>query len=72
MVTVNEIVHDIGKLSPCERVRIVDIIMRDVIHPYKEIDMICKIEATKRWTAYKSGNSKTVSYEEVMSKYVKS
>ena len=71
MVTVNEIVHEIEKLSPYERVQIVDTIMRDVIRPNKNIEKIWKIEATKRWAAYKNDNIKPVPYEEVMSKYVK-
>lgn len=72
MTTPVELVHQIEKLPPRERVRIVDIVMRDVIRPDADIDKVWAQEALRRWDAYKKGEVKPVSYEEVMSKYKRS
>ena len=69
MATPIELVHEIEKLPPIERVRIVDIVMRDVMQPDSEIEKVWAREASARWDAYKRGEIKSVSYEEVMSKY---
>ena len=72
MTTPVELVHQIEKLPPRERVRIVDIVMRDVMRPDADIDKVWAQEALRRWDAYKKGEVKPVPYEEVMSKYKKS
>ena len=69
MITPVDLVHEIEKLPPTERVQIVDIVIRDIIHPDSSIDMIWAQEASRRWDAYKKGDIKTIPYKEVMSKY---
>lgn len=64
-----ELVHEIKKLPPIERVRIVDIVIRDVIRTDPDIDRVWAQEASSRWDAYKKGDIKSIHYEEVMSKY---
>ncbi len=53
MNTPMDIVLAIEKLSPVERVRIVDLVMRDAITPNRAIEKAWAEEAVKRWTAYK-------------------
>ena len=72
MTTPVELVHQIEKLPPIERVKIVDIVMGDLIRPDADIDKVWAQEALRRWDAYKKGKVKPVPYEEVMSKYKKS
>jgi len=72
MTAAVELVHQIEKLPPIERVKIVDIVMRDVMRPDADIDKVWAQEALRRWDAYKKGKVKPVPYEEVMSKYKKS
>jgi putative addiction module component (TIGR02574 family) len=72
MKTLIEIVHAIEKLQPIERVRIVEMVMRDIIQPDSDIDKVWAQEASKRWNAYKRGEVKPIPYDEVMSKYKKS
>ena len=69
MTTSVKLVHEIEKLSPTERVQIVNIVIRDIIRPDSSIDKIWAQEALSRWDAYKKGDIKTIPYEEVMSKY---
>lgn len=69
MTTPIELIREIEKLPPIERVRIVDIVIRDVIHPDSDIDRVWGQEALSRWDAYKRGDIKSIPYEEVMSKY---
>ena len=69
MATQVELVYEIGKLPPTERVRIVDIVIQDIIRPDPDIDRVWAQEASSRWDAYKKGAIKPIPYEEVMSKY---
>jgi|GEM_PF-146947 len=65
----DRIEQEIKSLADVEKLRIVDSILTDLDRPDPEIDRIWAEEARKRWDAYKAGRLKTVSYEEVMSKY---
>lgn len=71
MATAVELLHEIEKLSPVERARIVDVVLRDIIRPDSDIDRVWAQEASARWHAYKRGDIKSISYEEAMSKYKK-
>jgi len=71
MPTPLELIHEIEKLPPAERIKIIDMVIRDAIHPDPEIDKVWAQEASARWASYKKGEIKTISYEEVMSKYKK-
>ncbi len=61
----------IGKLTMSERIRIVHNIIGDMIRTDKTIDKVWAQEASNRWSAYKNGTEKPVSYEDVMAKYKK-
>ena len=67
--TADRLEQEIKSLGEVEKLRIVDAILTDLDKPDPEIDRIWAEEARKRWDAYKAGKLKTVSYEEVMSKY---
>lgn len=72
MTTTVKLVREIEKLSPVERIQIVDIVIRDILRPDPNIDKIWAKEASARWYAYKKGDIKSIPYEEVMSKHKKS
>ena len=67
MITPVELVHEIEKLSPIERVRIIDIVIKDIIHPDPDIDKVWAREALSRWDAYKNGDVKPISYKTIES-----
>jgi len=67
--TADQLEQEIKSLPDIEKLRLVDAILADLDRPDTEIDRIWAEEARKRWDAYKSGRLRTVSYEEVMSKY---
>ncbi len=67
-----DLVNEIEKLPPVERIRIVGIVIRDLIRPNSDIDKIWAQEASTRWNAYKKGEVKSIPYKEVMSKYKRS
>jgi hypothetical protein len=71
MTTPIDLVHEIEKLPPIERARIVDIVMRDIIRPDSDIDKVWAQEALNCWDAYKKSEVKSIPYEEVMLKYQK-
>ena len=61
--------QEIKALPDIEKLRLVDAILADLDRPDPEIDRIWAEEARKRSEAYKAGRLRTVSYEEVTSKY---
>ena len=67
--TADRLKQEIKSLPDIEKLRLVDAILADLDRPDPEIDRIWAEEARKRWDAYKAGRLRTVSYEEVMSKY---
>lgn len=67
--TADRIEQEIKTLADVDQVRLVESILTDLDKLDPEIDRIWAEEARKRWDAYKAGRLKTVSYEEVMSKY---
>lgn len=69
MPTTLELVREIEKLSPAERVRVIDMVIRDTIKPDAEIEKIWVKEAAARWNAFERGGIEPVPYEEVMAKY---
>jgi putative addiction module component (TIGR02574 family) len=62
-------VQEIKSLSDVEKLRIVDAILADLNRRDPEIDRIWAEEARRRWGAYKAGRLRTVSKENVRSKY---
>lgn len=69
MATTVELIHEIEKLPPVERARIVDRIMRNIIRPDADMDKAWLQEAFRRLEAFEKGEIATVPYEEAMSKY---
>jgi putative addiction module component (TIGR02574 family) len=65
----DKLVSEIRALPDEEKLRLLDAILTDLNKPDDEIDYIWAVEARKRWDAYKAGRLRTVSYEELMSKY---
>jgi putative addiction module component (TIGR02574 family) len=72
MTTVIELVREIEKLRPEERVRIVARVIRDVMRPDPDIEAAWAQEASSRWAAYQKGDLRPIPYDEVMSKYKQS
>lgn len=72
MTTTVKLVKEIEKLSPIQRIQIMDIVIKDILHPDSSIDKVWAKEASARWNAYKKGGVKPIPYKEVMSKYKKS
>jgi len=69
MPTALELVQEIEKLSPAERVRVIDMVIRDTIKPDAEIEKIWVREAVARWSAFEQGGIELIPYESVMAKY---
>lgn len=69
MPTALELVQEIEKLSPAERVRVIDMVIRDTIKPDAEIEKVWVREAAARWNAFERDEAETVPYESVMAKY---
>ena len=64
-----KLAEEIHELSDIEKLRLVDVIHRDLDKPDPEIDRVWAVEARKRWAAFKAGRVPTVSYESVMAKH---
>lgn len=69
---VDKLAAEIHVLPDIEKLRLVDAILADLDKPDPEIDRVWAEEARRRWTAYKAGQSSTVSYETVMAKHHRS
>jgi len=67
-----KLAEEIHELPDIEKLRLVDTILKDLDKPDPEIDRVWAAEARKRWTAYKAGRARTVSYESVMAKHRRS
>jgi putative addiction module component (TIGR02574 family) len=67
-----KLAEEIHELSDIEKLRLVDVILKDLDKPDPEMDRVWAVEARKRWTAYKAGRVPTVSYESVMAKHRRS
>ena len=69
MPTALDLAQEIEKLSPAERVRMIDRVIRDTIKPDVEIEKIWIKEAMARWNAFARGEVEAVPYETVMARY---
>ena len=65
----DKLVSEIHALTDEEKLRVVDAILTDLNNPHRDIDHIWLLEAKERWARYKAGQLRTVSYEELISKY---
>ena len=69
MSTARELVREIEKLPPADRVRLIDMVIRDTIKPDAEIEEIWIKEAEARWKAFEHGEIEAVPYQTLMAKY---
>jgi putative addiction module component (TIGR02574 family) len=65
----DKLVSEIRALPEEEQLRVLDALLTELDKPDDEIDRVWAVEARKRWNSYKAGQLRTVSYEELMSKY---
>jgi putative addiction module component (TIGR02574 family) len=65
----DKLLSEIRALPDEEKFQVLEALLTDLDKPDEEIDHVWAIEARKRWNAYKAGRLRTVSYEELMSKY---
>ena len=63
------IIEEALTLKPIERLHLVDELLLSLDIPTKEIDFLWAEEAEKRLQAYKKGEVKILSSQEVFSKY---
>ena len=64
MPTTLELIQEVEKLSPAERIRLID-----TIKPDAEIEKIWVKEASARWNAFERDGGETVPCETVMARY---
>jgi hypothetical protein len=69
MAISEKLVREIEKLSPTERVRLIDMVIRDTIKPDAEIEKLWVKEAEARWAAFERGEVEVVPYQSVLAKY---
>ena len=69
MSTAMDILKEAIQLNPNEKAKLVDQLISSLDMPDKNIDKLWAEEAESRLEAYKQGNIKAVSLEEVLSKY---
>ncbi len=69
MGVIDDLISQIEKLTPSDKARLVDAILRDMVSSDPEIDKVWAKEASIRWNNYKQGKVKSIPYDEVMSKY---
>lgn len=69
MSTAKDILKEAILLEPTEKAKLVDQLITSLDKPDEELDKLWAQEAESRLSAYKQGKLKTVSVEEVLSKY---
>ena len=69
MSTAKDIFKEAIHLQPAEKAKLVEQLIISLNKPDKEIDELWAQESESRLDAYKQGKLKTVSLEEVLSKY---
>ena len=67
---INHIMEEVMDLSPAERVKLVSSILTSLDEPDVEIDALWQKEADDRISAYKNGEIKARSLQEVLAKYL--
>jgi putative addiction module component (TIGR02574 family) len=64
-----KLAKQIHELSDIEKLRLVDVILKELDKPDPEMDRVWAGKARKRWAAYKAGRVPTISYDSVMAKH---
>ena len=65
----DKLVSEIRALPEEEKLQVLDALLTELDKPDDEIDRVWAAEARKRWSSYKAGQLRTVTYEELMRKY---
>jgi len=69
MSTAKEILEKAISLDPKEKAELVDCLISSLDQPDRELDRLWAEEAESRLAAYKRGELKAISLEEVLNKY---
>jgi len=69
MATAKDILKEAASLGPKEKAELVDYLISSLDMPDKKLDKLWAEEAESRLAAYKRGEIKNISLEEVLSKY---
>ena len=69
MATPKKALEEAISLDPADRAKLVDQLIHSLDKPDAELDRLWAEEAESRLAAYKSGELKAVSIEEVLAKY---
>ena len=69
MSTAKDILNEINALEPKERAVLVDCLISSLDQPDKALDELWAVEVESRLSAYKKGELKSVSLEDVLAKY---
>ncbi|MBM4313470.1 MAG: addiction module protein [Deltaproteobacteria bacterium] len=64
-----ELSKKIEELPDTEKAMLVDVILAKLDQPDAELEKLWADEAAKRWSAFKEGRLKTLSYDVVMARY---
>lgn len=65
----SKLAAEIHGLPDADKLQLVDAILAELDKPDPEIDRVWAEEARKRWSSYKAGRSRAVSYASVMARY---
>lgn len=69
---IHEVAEKAKSLPDTDKLTLVDDLLSQLDRPDPDIDKVWANEARKRWRAYREGRVATVSYADVMSKYIRS
>ena len=64
-----KLVSEFQALTDEEKLCVLDAIFTDLNNPNRDVEQLWLLEARRRWTRYKAGQLRTMSYEELLSKY---
>ena len=69
MPTAADIVRQIESFTPADRVKIIDMVIRDTLKSDPDIEEIWIREVEARWDSFICGDVESISLEDIMSKY---
>ncbi len=69
MENISNILKETSKLTPTERIHLVNVLLESLDNPNEEIDKLWIKESEVRYEAYKKGELKSISWEKIKAKY---
>ncbi len=69
MENISNILKETSKLTPTERIHLVNVLLESLDNPNEEIDKLWIKESEVRYEAYKKGKLKSISWENIKAKY---